>query len=165
MTTTSVTVFKTVFDLASRGYTGWWFALPGLFMAYVGHLVATGQLPKKRPGNPILPRLPRRESSPWIFPLVIIALTLLLLGFTYRQYRTGAMSLKEGKYKIVEGPVTDFTFSDRARDEKFTVAGKRFSYSHDYQFLGYHAGGPIHEGLYVRISYVRNTILRLEIAQ
>jgi hypothetical protein len=52
-------------------------------------------------------------------------------------------------------------------EESFDVAGVPFRYS-DYQVsVGFNNtashGGPIREGLPVRISFVGNTILRLEI--
>ena len=54
-------------------------------------------------------------------------------------------------------------------DESFVVGGRRFSYSDFVVTSGFHNaashGGPIREGLYVRVTYLGNLILRLEIAQ
>jgi hypothetical protein len=54
-------------------------------------------------------------------------------------------------------------------DESFVVGGRRFSYS-DYSVTpGFNNtrshGGPIDNGVYVRITHRGNTILRLEIAR
>jgi hypothetical protein len=54
-------------------------------------------------------------------------------------------------------------------EESFVVDGKRFSYSDFIVTSGFHNaashGGPIRAGLYVRVSYIGNVILRLEIAE
>ena len=51
--------------------------------------------------------------------------------------------------------------------ESFAVGGHRFSYSDYVVTSGFHNtashGGPIHDGLDVRVSYLGNLILRLEI--
>jgi hypothetical protein len=69
------------------------------------------------------------------------------------------------------GPVTDFRPMPREghADESFVVGGRRFSYS-DYSVTpGFSNtrshGGPIDNGVYVRITHRDNTILRLEIAR
>jgi hypothetical protein len=79
--------------------------------------------------------------------------------------------LREGQYSVVEGPVTDFVPMpyEGQSQENFAVNGHRFSYS-DYSMTAglrnaASHGGPIREGLYVRISYSGNLILRLEVAQ
>jgi len=55
------------------------------------------------------------------------------------------------------------------QDETFTVNGVRFSYSDFGVTCGFNNsashGGPIREGLQVRIHYVGNAILRLEVAR
>jgi hypothetical protein len=54
-------------------------------------------------------------------------------------------------------------------EESFTVEGHRFSYSDYIVTSGFHNtashGGPIREGLHVRVTYSGNLILRLEVAQ
>lgn len=73
-------------------------------------------------------------------------------------------------FMVVEGVVEKFVPMPHAgrSHESFWVNGVRFSYS-DYEITpafnntASH-GGPIYEGLPIRISYVGNKILKLEVA-
>jgi hypothetical protein len=76
----------------------------------------------------------------------------------------------KGNYSTVEGTVTNFhpmPYSGH-QNETFSVNGVKFSYS-DYVLVpcfnntASH-GGPIHDGLSVRIAYSGDCILRLEVA-
>ena len=53
--------------------------------------------------------------------------------------------------------------------QPFSVAGRRFSYSDYVVTAGFRQttahGGPIREGLRVRVTHAGNTILRLEVAE
>jgi hypothetical protein len=79
-------------------------------------------------------------------------------------------SLLNGKYTVVEGVVVDFVpmpYSGHAM-EKLNVDGHHYEYS-DYNVVaGFNNtqshGGPIHQGLRVRIADVDGQIARLEIA-
>ncbi len=55
----------------------------------------------------------------------------------------------------------------RRSDESFVVGDRRCAYSDDLVTAGFHNtrrhGGPIREGLYVRVTYFGNSILRLEV--
>jgi hypothetical protein len=69
---------------------------------------------------------------------------------------------------VVEGKVTDFVPGGNHKVESFSVQGHRFVYdSNDSPDFNDTAakGGPIHEDLYVRITYSGRQILRLEVAQ
>ncbi len=76
----------------------------------------------------------------------------------------------DGQYSIVEGPVADFhpmPYSGHQM-ETFSVNGVQFSYS-DYVIVpcfnnAASHGGPIHQGLRVRIAYSGDCILKLEVA-
>ena len=97
--------------------------------------------------------------------------TVVSFAATYTEYHSTATALSVGRFAIVEGPVTDFVPMPYAghSDESFVVGGRRFSYSDFVVTSGFHNaashGGPIREGLYVRVTYLGNLILRLEIAQ
>lgn len=75
-----------------------------------------------------------------------------------------------GQYSVVEGPVTNFhpMPSTGHQNEAFLVNGAQFSYSDFdgspcFNNTASH-GGPIREGISVRIAYWGNCILKLEVA-
>jgi len=78
-------------------------------------------------------------------------------------------ALAEGRVSVVEGTVDRFEPMpyEGHRNERFSVNGVTFSYSDYSQDPGFHQsmshGGPIREGLPVRISYVDKTIVKLEV--
>jgi hypothetical protein len=89
---------------------------------------------------------------------------------------TDASALREGRFSIVEGPVTEFDqyFGGVfGKGESFRVSGKRFTVTQYNASAGerggFHQlssqGGPIRDGLNVRIAYSGSEILRLEIAK
>jgi hypothetical protein len=162
--------FKTIFDASEQGYTTGWFAAYGLIF------VAAGVLLVWRPAfvQPLLPAGLRSGERPifvWLFLLFASLWTAGSFLVTYSRHQAAVSDLRAGRYSVVEGPVTDFVpmpFTGHAL-ESFTVNGRRFSYSDFVVTSGFHNtashGGPIREGLYVRISYSGNLILRLEAAQ
>ena len=89
---------------------------------------------------------------------------------TYGEYRHLVAALQNGEAQVVEGIVTDFKPipPQGHADERFTVAGHTFSYSDYVTTSAFHTtrsyGGPIRAGLRVRVTYVGNSIVRLEIA-
>jgi len=109
---------------------------------------------------------------------LLIGVTFCFIAFvvgygSYRDYTYGlpeaALALHEGRVSTIEGRVVDFVpmpFGGHA-DEQFTVSGVRFSYS-DYVVVpcfnntSSH-GGPIRDGLWVRLAYRDNCILRIEV--
>jgi hypothetical protein len=115
-----------------------------------------------------------QERASRIFSWCFFIFSLLVataLPSTLLEYQRATSDLREGRYSVVEGPVTDFIpmpYEGHAL-ESFTVNGHRFSYSDNIMTAGFRNtashGGPIREGLYVRISYSGNLILRLEVAQ
>jgi len=75
----------------------------------------------------------------------------------------------EGRYRVIEGPVTEFVpmpYSGHKR-ESFNVARKKFSYSNFAITSAFNNtqshGGPISEGLYVRVTHIGDAIVKLEI--
>jgi len=86
---------------------------------------------------------------------------------------TKCMSLKDalraGRVSVLEGTVVDFrpVLPPSRGDESFRVGNRVFRYSeHDIDSgfnITFASGGPIRDGLSVRISYVGDRILRLEI--
>jgi hypothetical protein len=162
--------FTTVFDAAQQGWQVWWFPAFGLIFVAIGALLvfAPGLMQRLLPRG--LQGRARRVFS-WIYFLF----SLLWTGFAFSnvllEYETVKSVLNERRYSVVEGPVANFVpmpYTGHGQ-ESFTVNGHRFSYSDYIVTSGFNNtashGGPIREGLYVRITYYGNLILRLEVAQ
>jgi hypothetical protein len=108
------------------------------------------------------------------FAAVFIGFAAFNLGNMHRKL---VRSLTDGSGKIVEGRVENFVASSRtdAVNETFTVSGVRFVYVDNVINGGFNKtafrGGPIREGLHVRIHYRPtadwqpggNVITRLEV--
>lgn len=79
-------------------------------------------------------------------------------------------SLSSGRVRVVEGVVSHFDPEppEGHHYESFDVLDQHFSYSQYVLNAGFNhsrgAGGPIRDGLQVRIAYLDGQILRLEIA-
>jgi hypothetical protein len=163
--------FKTVFDVGSEGYSTWWFAAPGVLLVCIG--VASVFKPMLMsmvsPADSVWGR-PRTIFS-WFFLTFALVWTLGSFAATYRDYQAALSALSNRKYRVVEGSVADFVpmpVAGRAK-ERFVVRGVRFSYSDSIVTPGFHRtashGGPIRQGLHVRVTYFGNLILRLEVAK
>ena len=76
--------------------------------------------------------------------------------------------LEEGSVSVVSGQVEQTTKTTDWGSQCFTVSGHRFCFDDSPSEVGYHQtsndGGVIRDGLQVRISYVGDRIVRLEIA-
>ena len=113
--------------------------------------------------------------DPRLFGMVFLVFAVFwtLIGFTAiaGQQGQGAAELHDPNLSVVEGTVENFVpmpYGGHAR-ESFTVAGRHFSYSNYILTAGFHNaashGGPIKPGLHVRLTYVGNDILRVEVAE
>lgn len=95
--------------------------------------------------------------------------TLAALGGTFLMYSAAGNACSEGRCAVVEGPVehVEVVKTSRGRTrERFVVAGTHFEYWNEFPQPGFHRissrGGPIQEGLPVRITHEGQRILRLE---
>jgi hypothetical protein len=167
-----IVTFKTVFDAANEGYAWWLPAFGLIFVALGGLLVFKPALAQRIMwwGLPLQGRY--RTAFGWIYLVFGSFWTVGTFLGTYSPYYTAMSCLNAGNCPVVEGTVTNFIPMPYRghKDESFTVNGRRFSYSeYDDVTPGFHNaashGGPIHQGLYVRITYSGNMILRLEVAQ
>lgn len=162
--------YTTVFDLAQDGYTAWWAPAFGLILVTIGALLVFAPDLMRRLVPSGLQGTARRVSS-WIFFVFASAWTAVVFIATFGEYKTGLSALRAGTASVVEGRVTDFVpkSSTGHAQEHFTVSGQRFSYSDNTLTSAFHNsashGGPIREGLQVRITYFGNSILRVEIAK
>ena len=154
--------YVTVFD-ASRKGIDWTTSLFGSVFIVVGvHTIKT-----------------RWTVAPYNRPLWRALLLLyVVFGFGiatiipvihWKERRALVGALESGRASVVEGPVREFVPMPWAGHamECFTVATTRFCYSDFIVTPGFNNarshGGPIHEGLNVRIHHVASTIARLEV--
>ena len=104
--------------------------------------------------------------------LIIIGLGWFLGGLgNYLNFVELRNSAANGEYEIVEGRVEQFVPMPYGghSEESFVVNSQKFSYS-DYDLTkGFNQtqshGGPIREGLQVRIAHVNGKIVKLEIVR
>ncbi len=110
----------------------------------------------------------QHASLGWMFVLIGMGGPILALS-NYVNLSSHQRALASHNYRVVEGPVQQFQPMLRMGHtmETFEVNGTRFSYSNFVPsecFADTAAyGGPIREGMYVRIAYIDNCILRLEV--
>jgi hypothetical protein len=125
----------------------------------------------------IIQRRGRLSKSFIVLAVFVCAVFLLLAVYVFNapgvqdMYARAKVAYLEGRYSTVEGTVSNFhpmPYSGH-QDETFSVNGVKFSYS-DYVLIpcfnntASH-GGPVHEGLRVRIAYSGNCILKLEVSR
>ncbi len=148
-------VYRTVYD-ATREFPRIWFPAVGLMIAGFCTLlwkyrsqIFTGAEPAVVAG--------RKR----ILAHFLVGSMLFTLGASIavvQEYRDGPELLRAGRAAVVEGVVENFQPMRTGHDtERFTVDGVRFSYSHSIRGLFFNqttwVGGPIREGLHVRIHY------------
>jgi hypothetical protein len=112
-----------------------------------------------------------RRIFSWVFLCAGILGALATFIGTTRPYDTAAAASRDHRYSVVEGRVADFAPMPYTghRLETFVVGGRKFAYS-DYVLTGCFNnttshGGPIRAGISVRVSFVGNCIVRLEVAR
>jgi hypothetical protein len=159
-------MYKVVFDVATSGYREW---MPlGIGLIFIGFSYALLVVSKSNP-----------EKVPGCFAKFFLGFSVLCtaLGFygTLFEYMYLVHLERTHQYQVVEGTVTNFVpmpYNGKGTVEVFEVRNVRFEYS-DYRSTAAfnHSrshGGPIREGLQVRIWYVDRSdgghdIIRLEI--
>jgi hypothetical protein len=160
--------YQTVFDIAIEGYKSWSFPATGLLWV-AGGVVAI-VLRKRYPG---WWRKHPGASNLFAFGFFGFAVLWTVIAFisTYGQYSTLTKAANSNRTLVVEGIVTKFSpmpASGHAM-ERFCVSGTCFEYSDFTVTAGFNNtashGGPIREGLQVRVTHVGNSILKLEVAK
>lgn len=103
--------------------------------------------------------------------MVVFACIWSVFAFskTYGEYAGLRSDYRKGRFLVVEGNVTNFHPMpyEGHQEECFSVQTETFCYS-DYVITGgfnntASHGGPLREGLPVRVSYIGNAIVRLEV--
>ncbi len=152
--------YVTVFEITQKPFQ-WWFPAFGLIFVLIGIvLIAIG---RRWPSQ-------KHAKRTGYFAVAFASLWVLLaFGSTFSDYRKSVETYRSGNYSVVEGQVENFhpmSYGGHG-DECFSVRGERFCYSDYVIQSGFSQsashGGPIREGLPVRIAYYDGQILRLEI--
>jgi hypothetical protein len=160
--------YRVVFDVAESGYQGWKVPAQVLWAVGVGAVLVVFRAR-------IAGRLPRFATAYNVVAFAVAGLAVLWLLIslfsTYIEY-TGLLSAEQtGQAFVAEGPVTDFkTIPTRGYTrERFCVQKACFEYSDDVTTSAFHTtrlrGGPVREGLPVRVTYTGDSIIRLEVAK
>lgn len=165
-----VGTYYVAFDLARSGFRNWTFAAFGLIFAFIGCLlVFTPNLMQRVMPGGLQGKF--RKIFSWVFLTFAVAWTAVVFIATTGQYRSLKSAEDHGYLRVVQGVVKNFhpmPYTGHAM-ETFEVNGVHFSYSDYVSTAAFNNtaahGGPIREGLPVRISYVGNAIVRLEICE
>ncbi len=155
-----------VFDVVQVGFKEWLYPSFGFLFIVIG----IGMLIYKSQ-NPAKDSTLRSRIFPYAFTLFACFWTATSFWSTYSDYRHLRDALLNGQYVVVEGTITNFVpmpWGGHAK-EKFNVNSHHYEYSNFAANAGFNQtqayGGPLREGLHVRIADVDGQIARLEIAE
>jgi hypothetical protein len=158
--------FELVFDANEAGYRQWWFPAFGLIFVAVfsGFVIYDRRQTTHRLS-------PMRRVVMYLGAVFSILWVLATFLGTFSEYWTLRQALRLGHFEIVEGKVVDFVPMPPQGHamERFTVNGHHYEYSDFVVTAGFNNtqshGGPIREGIIVRIRDVNGQIARLEIGR
>jgi hypothetical protein len=152
--------YRVAFDLFQKGYE-WWFPAVGVIFGAIGAVLVW------------LGRAMNWQRSRRFVGYFMIGFACLwsavTFSTTFREYTGLRSAYRRSQFSVIEGRVTNFRPMPYQghQDECFSVQSQTFCYSDYVVTAGFNNsashGGPIREGLPVRISYVGNTIIRLEV--
>jgi hypothetical protein len=152
--------YRVVFDLSQKGFQ-WGFPAFGLIFAVIGGVFIW--LGRRN-------RWPLSRSFVGYFMVGFACLwSGLAFATMFHEYLNLRSAYRHGQFSVVEGSVTNFRPMPYQghQDECFFVQSDTFCYSDYVVTAGFNNsashGGPIREGLPVRVSYIGNTIVRLEV--
>ena len=161
--------YRTVFDIAN-GYQQWGLSLWGLLMT----VLALANIVEQRKSSAVWwsRNFMKSKAGGYVGLGFAILWTLLVFVSTYGSYYELNRATNNGESRVEEGIVTRFrppADSGGKGREQFCVAASCFAYAQYVAYGGFHDtsahGGPIREGLHVRVTHVRNAIVKLEIAR
>jgi hypothetical protein len=166
--------YQTIFDITTTGYQTWRFAAFGLIFVTIGILlVASVTWRRSLPFRWWSTRpLASKIFAYFFFGFALLWTSITFVG-TWRDYSRLENAIATGHARVVEGVVTDFSpmpVTGHAM-ERFCVSGSFacFEYSDYVVTSGFNNtsshGGPIRAGLRVRVTYVGDSILKLEVAK
>ncbi len=160
--------YEVLFDVSMTGYRDWMVPVTGLLSLCTGFFLVWNRkrLPTMFPGG-----MGPRASA--VFAYFVFGFSVLwtavAVAATVKHHVSLRDALRSGQMEVTEGRIRDFHAMPHTghSEEKFTVCGVAFSYS-DYIITGAFNqtsshGGPMREGLWVRLSHRGNRIARIEI--
>ena len=152
--------YVTVFDISKQRFE-WWWSASGLLIFVLGLVFIK-----------YISRWPSQKNAKiigWVMVVFGLFFTVVVYNSQTSMWTDWRSVYERGGYSTVEGVVHDFTPMpyEGHKDECFWVENQKFCYS-DYVIQpGFrHSashGGPIREGLPVRIAYYDGQILRLDV--
>ena len=161
--------YRTVFDILQVGYRSWPSVLFGLGFVSMG--ISMFVFPSFWAKIPFRGPEFMRRYSPHIFTGFAALWTLSVFLGTYSDYSYAKSEYLQGNAEVIEGAVSNFKPGTNERGsayESFCVKDKCFTYSDYEEQAGFNTmtinGGPVREGLPVRVTFVGNTIVKLEVA-
>jgi hypothetical protein len=158
--------YHTVFDITHVGLKNWYGTL--FFLAF---LVIWILVMRPIGGQPFWSK---RPGAFRVFVTIssgfIALLAILDCFFTHLHHNNLRREFEEGRFSLVDGVVSEFSPETLGRKrERFCVRGHCFTYSQSLSIPGFNdsneGGGPIREGLPVRVSYVGEQIVKLEVGR
>jgi hypothetical protein len=159
-------LYQTVFDISTAGYKSLPYAAFGLIFVAIG----IGAVISKKYYLAKNPKFTRIFTFIWLG--FAILWTIIAFSTTFYQYYHLLSEYNNGNFQVAEGRVTNFIPMPATghSNERFCVDNNPcFEYS-DYGitagFNNAHShGGPITEGLPVRVSYIGDVIVKLEVGK
>jgi hypothetical protein len=160
------TSYVVLYDVARQGYQTWRDAWLPALVAIVA--LVLGFVARKTAGDSPNSRLLAYNRVARLGAFFGVVGTLASLIYTLREFHRFSDALNSGNYRSITGTVTHLVpeRSDGHPRESFQVDTVRFEYSSSDVTSAFHRtvgiGGPLREGLSVRIADVDGRIVRLE---
>ena len=157
--------YHTVFDITANGYD--WTSEGKVLISVIVLILAWWFGPSLFPSWTRVSPFARGLIFSFLIGFAILgAVTAYLFG--YAHYSNLRREFEAGRFKVVEGVVSEFDPETvEHKEERFCVQGTCFKYSTWLVTEGFNrsyvAGGPIRLGLPVRVSYVYSRIVKLEV--
>ena len=161
--------YQVAYDIQNVMYPGWWIFAVGLLFFSVGLVIIF--FGDRKPLNSIIESSTKQRVVMPIFSCIFASLWIGFGIMNYSNFANLRTDAANGSTEVVEGKVEQFVpmpYHGHAQ-ETFIVNGRYFSYSDYDQTKGFNNtqshGGPMKEGLQVRITHVDGSIVKLEVAK
>jgi hypothetical protein len=161
--------YQVTYDIQQVAYPSWW--IFGVGLVFVSAGTAALLLRDNTTYKSVFDNTGIQRT---LMPVFAIGFGLLWVGLgtlNYSHFANLRNTARIGGAEVVEGEVKEFVpmpYEGHAQ-ETFVVSGRTFSYSDYDETKGFNHtqshGGPMREGLQVRIAHVDGSIVKLEIAR